>query len=271
MSSNSPSHQRVEPDASGADRPPICVPDLCADWAFFLDVDGTLLDYAPTPDSVVADARTRRLIERLQSASDGAVALISGRAASDLDRLFSPLRTAVAGQHGVERRDAGGGWHRHALPEHGLRAAAQELSLMAASHPGLVFEDKGLNLAVHYRLAPSLGADVERLMRRLLGELGPQFELQGGKMIWELKPSGRDKGMAVQEFLQEPPFAGRAPVFIGDDLTDESAFQFVNQFGGVSVKVGPGTSSARFRLLDAESVRRWLESWADWMSGATDP
>lgn len=242
------------------------VPDLRTDWAFFLDVDGTLLDYAPTPDTVLVDARVRRLIERLQRFSEGALALISGRAASDIDRLFNPLRTALAGQHGVERRDARGAWHRHALPEEGLRAAARELSRLAETHPGLVFEDKGLNLAVHYRLEPSLGPDVERLMRRLLGELGAQFELQGGKMVWEIKPSGRDKGLSVSEFMQEPPFAGRMAVFIGDDVTDESAFGAVNRLGGVSIKVGPGDSSARYRLPDAEAVRRWLESWTDWMA-----
>jgi trehalose 6-phosphate phosphatase len=249
---------------------PISIPEFSTDWAFLLDVDGTLLDYAPTPGTVLVDVRTRRLIGRLQRFSEGALALISGRAASDIDRLFLPLRTALAAQHGAERRDASGGWHRHGLPEQGLRAAARQLAALADAHAGLVFEDKGLNLAIHYRLAPSLGSEVERLMRRLLEGLGPQFEIQGGKMLWEIKPSGRDKGMAVSEFMQEPPFAGRTAVFIGDDVTDESAFEAVNQLGGLSIKVGAGASSARFRLPDAESVRRWLEAWSDWMAASAD-
>lgn len=241
------------------------MPEPRADWAFFLDVDGTLLDYAPTPDSVHVDERTRSLLERVQRHSDGALALISGRSAADVDRLFQPLATALAGQHGVERRDLRGVWHRHELPKAGVRAASRELAALAASHPGLVFEDKGLNLAVHYRLAPSLGGEVERVVRRLARELGPQFEVQGGKMLWEIKPSGRDKGKSVLEFMREPPFAGKTPIFIGDDVTDESAFEAVNRIGGASVKVGPGDSAARYRIADTEGVRRWLESWTRWM------
>ncbi len=242
------------------------LPELRPDWAFFLDVDGTLLDYAPTPDSVHVDERTRALLERVQRCAEGALALISGRSAADIERLFGPLTTALSGQHGVERRDAGGAWHRHDVPEEGVRAASRQLAALAARHPGLVFEDKGLNLAMHYRLAPSLADEVERAIRGLALGLGPQFEVQGGKMIWEIKPSGRDKGKSVLEFMREPPFAGRSALFIGDDVTDESAFEAVNRLGGASIKVGPGESAARFRLADTQEVRRWLESWVDWMA-----
>jgi len=256
----------MQGNSSIGSEPGARLPELRADWAFFLDVDGTLLDYAPTPHSVRVDERTRALLERVQRFSDGALALISGRSAADLDRLFGPLTTALAGQHGVERRDAAGAWHRHDLPEDGVRAASKQLAALAANHLGLVFEDKGLNLAMHYRLAPSLGGEVERVIRGLAQGLGPQFEVQGGKMIWEIKPSGRDKGKSVLEFMREPPFAGRTALFVGDDVTDESAFEAVNRLGGASVKVGPGESAARFRLADAEGVRRWLESWVDWMA-----
>jgi len=240
------------------------LPPFSADWAFFLDIDGTLLDFAPTPDAVVPDELTRELLIRLQQRASGAVALISGRAARDIDRLFEPLRFPIAGQHGVERRDAAGNWHKHALPEHELHAASSELEALCRAHPGLVFENKGLNLAVHYRLAPECGELVHRRMIRLMQQLGPRFEVQGGKMIWEIKPSGRDKGMAIIEFLAEVPFAARTPVFVGDDVTDESAFQAVNKLGGLSIKVGPGATAARFRLADAAAVRAWLGSWADW-------
>lgn len=240
------------------------LPSFSADWAFFLDIDGTLLDFAATPDAAVPDDVTRELLVRLQRRAGGAVALISGRAAVDIDRQFEPLRFPIAGQHGVERRDAAGNWHKHALPEEELHAASRELEVLCRANPGLVFENKGLNLAVHYRLAAQAGELVHRHMIRLARQLGPRFEVQGGKMLWEIKPSGRDKGMALAEFLAEAPFAGRIPVFLGDDVTDESAFQAVNRLGGLSMKVGPGATAARFRLPDAASVRRWLGAWVDW-------
>jgi trehalose 6-phosphate phosphatase len=250
--------------APPADEPP----PFDAGWAFFLDVDGTLLDHAATPGAVAVDARMRRLLDDLRRVTGGAVALVSGRAGADIDALFHPMRGPLAGQHGVERRDAAGQLHVYAVPGAGLREAARELAAMAARHPGLVFEDKGMNLAMHYRLAPTLCDSVEAAMRRLADTLGPGFEEQGGKLIWEIKPSARDKGKAVAEFTAEAPFAGRVPVFIGDDVTDESAFRSVNALGGVSIKVGPGPTQARYRLPSAEAVRRWLESWAAWMERA---
>jgi trehalose 6-phosphate phosphatase len=256
---------RSDPNAQSAARATEEPPAFDPAWAFFLDVDGTLLDHAATPGAVVVDARMRRLLDDLRRLTGGAVALVSGRAGADIDALFHPMRGALAGQHGVERRDAAGRFHTYTVPDQGLREAARELAAMAARHPGLVFEDKGMNLAMHYRLAPTLGDTVETAMRRLVEMLGPAFEVQGGKLIWEIKPSARDKGKAVAEFTAEEPFAGRIPVFIGDDLTDESAFRSVNALGGVSIKVGPGATHARYRLPGAEAVRRWLESWAAWM------
>jgi trehalose 6-phosphate phosphatase len=240
-------------------------PPFAADWAFFLDIDGTLLDHAPTPSAVIVDARIRALVQALQRHAGGALAMISGRAGRDIEGLFHPLSTPLAGQHGAERRDALGRMHSYHLPSEGLRAAARELAAFEARHPGLVFEDKGLNLAMHYRLAPALGPEVERVVRQLAQALGPHFEVQGGMLLWEIKPSGRDKGKAVAEFVTESPFSGRTPVFIGDDITDESAFSVVNALRGISIKVGPGESVAPYRLPDAESVRRWLEAWTAWM------
>jgi trehalose 6-phosphate phosphatase len=211
------------------------------------------------------------VLARLRDRNDGAVALISGRAVADVDALFHPLRLPVAGQHGVERRDIQGRLHRHRLPDAGLRHAAQRLSQLVAQNQGLVFEDKGLNLAVHYRLAPQLASAVERVVRELLQQLGDQFELQCGKMVWEIKPSGRDKGTAVAEFMSEPPFGGRQPIFIGDDLTDEIGFAWVNNAGGHSIKVGAGPSQADWRLPDAAAVRRWLGELVRFLSVRNRP
>ncbi len=237
-------------------RPPL--PSVSASWALFLDVDGTLLEHAERPDAVKADAMLVELLARLARATGGALALISGRAVADLDALFAPLVLPAAGQHGLERRDASGGIHLHPFPVPPLRRAAARLAEFAAQHAGLFFEDKGRNLALHYRQAPQLAEAVRGAASAAAAELGAGFELQAGKQVFEIKPGGRDKGLAIEEFTNEPPFAGHTPVFVGDDLTDEFGFGVVNRLGGLSVKVGPGQSVARWRLADAGEVREWL-------------
>jgi len=237
------------------------LPALAPGWAFFLDVDGTILEYAARPDAVRPDASVFHLLSALHRAVRGALALISGRPVSGLDALFAPLRLPVAGQHGIERRDARGGVHLHAFPDEAYRRAAMRIGSFAALHAGLVFEDKGYSAALHYRLAPQLADAARGAVHNAASELGPGFEVQDGKMVVELKPSGRDKGSAIEEFMREAEFAGRIPVFIGDDLTDEFGFGVVNRLGGHSVKVGAGASAARWRVADAAAVRAWLGEW----------
>ncbi len=224
----------------------------------FLDVDGTLLDITERPLATRVDPDLRRLLRELFEVTGGAMALISGRSVADIDRLFASSRFCVAGQHGGERRDAAGRLHRRQLPDARLRKAVDQLRRMVAEHPGLVLEEKGMSLALHYRLAPDLGAQVGDVMRGLLEDRGEEFEVQAGKMVFEIKPGGRDKGTAIVEFMEEKPFRGRLPVFIGDDLTDEFGFELVNRTGGYSVKVGGGMSAARVRFADARAVRAWL-------------
>jgi trehalose 6-phosphate phosphatase len=240
------------------------MPPFAGNWALFLDVDGTLLDHADSPDAVSVEPALRALLARLLAATRGALALVSGRPVADLARLFAPLEIPAAGQHGTERRAADGSVHRHAPPRARLREAASRLARLAAPHAGLLLEDKGMTLALHYRRAPALAGRVEREMRAVAAALGDAFELQAGKFVWELKPSGRDKGVAIAEFLREAPFRGRLPVFLGDDLTDEQGFALVNRLGGHSVKVGPGPTGARWRLADAAAVRGWLAQYADY-------
>lgn len=235
-------------------RPP--PPD--AAWAFFLDVDGTLLEIADTPSAVRVDLELLELIGQLYRASGGTVALVSGRSISDLEDLLGTLRLPLAGQHGLERRDAAGRLWIHAAPPGAKCAIKQALQPVLARHPGLLLEDKGLTLALHYRQAPHLAAYAQRLMARLMEEAGGGLELQKGKRVIEIKPAGIDKGAAVAEYLTESPFRGRHPVFIGDDLNDEHGFAEVNRLGGTSIKVGRGPSCARFRLANVTAVRRWL-------------
>lgn len=233
-------------------------PPQVANCAFFLDVDGTLLEHADHPRTVRVGRDLLRLLEGLRAACRGAVALISGRSVADVEALFAPLAFPVAGQHGVERRTASGALHRHVLPLEHLGRAAAKIVRLTAGHSGLAFENKGMTLALHYRQAPELQAFAERAMHRVLESLGDEFELQAGKFVWEIKPNGKDKGTAITEYIEEAPFAGRLPVFVGDDLTDEYGFALVNRLGGHSVKVGPGKTRARWRLADAGAVRRWL-------------
>lgn len=237
------------------------MPPFGPDWAFFLDIDGTLLEFAARPQEVHVEAGLLELLQRLSASTGGALALVSGRSVEDIDSLFSPLAFPVAGQHGTERRAADGAIRRHAPPVEKLGVAAAELVHLTAAHAGLVLENKGMTLALHYRLAPSLRSLAEREMRAIAAGLGDGFELQTGKFVMEIKPSGKDKGSAIAEFVAEAPFAGRRPVFIGDDLTDEPGFDVVNRLGGYSVKVGQGITRARWHLFDAAAVRRWLAAY----------
>ena len=233
-------------------------PEVDATRAFFFDVDGTLLEIAETPSGVRVEAELIATIRRLHERSGGAVAFISGRNVADIDVLFPGLRLPIAGQHGLERRDASGALHHHA-PEGvdwpGLKA---RIHTAFADVEGLLLEDKGLSLAVHFRQQPSLEGRVAETLQRLVAGAGDAIKLQPGKCVLEGKPAGRDKGTAIAEFMAEPPFAGRRPVFVGDDVTDEYGFRVVNDLGGDSVKVGEGQSAARWRLENVQAVRAWL-------------
>src|SRR5215467_10466602 len=243
-------------------------PELQGACAFFLDLDGTLLDITDHPHHVTVDEGLLRLLKALNRAAQGALAIISGRPATDIDRLLANPGFCVAGQHGAERRDFSGTMHRHAVPLAALDEARRRFKAIAAKHPALVLEDKGVNLALHFRSAPALRTEVQDAVRGLAAELGGAFEVQLGKMVVELRPSGKDKGVAIAEFLEEAPFRGRTPVFVGDDLTDEFGFALINRVGGHSVKVGEGESGARWRLPDSGAVRSWLAAFVERSGGA---
>jgi trehalose 6-phosphate phosphatase len=232
-------------------------------WAYFLDVDGTLVELALTPDAVHVSGETHDLVHDLHAITGGAVALVSGRAIADVDRLFPGGVLPVAGQHGLERRDGRGIVSRVEIPTGALREARAALASLAAEHDGLLLEDKGRSLAMHYRLAPQHRQLVHDAVRALADSLGDAWTVQPGKRVFELRPAGADKGAAIRAFLQDPPFRGRTPVFVGDDATDEHGFAVVNRRGGISIKVGEGATCARSRLAHVRAVERRLR-------GATD-
>ena len=239
------------------------VPLPPAHACFFLDVDGTLLDLAARPAEVRMPAGLTGLLRALGAAAGGAVALVSGRTLADLDRLLAPLALAGAGQHGAERRDAAGRVHAAAADPDDLESAARRLRGLASRYAGLELEHKGLSLALHWRRAPGLGEAARAAVLRERAGLGDAWRLQEGKMVCEIVLAGHDKGRAVEAFMSEAPFRGRVPVFVGDDLTDEAGFAEVNSRGGLSVKVGPGTTQARHVLADAGAVRDWIGAWLE--------
>lgn len=237
------------------------IPMSARSVCFFLDIDGTLVDFSLRPDAVRIPPVVKAIVSQLLSATDGAVALISGRPMADIDRLFSPLKIAAAGQHGIERRDGRGRLHVDGFYPARLAGAAENLRLLTSRYRGLLLEDKGSSLALHYRLAPDLSGLVNEVMCRLGEELGKGFEVLPGKMVVEIRPNEKNKGTAIAEFMNEEPFSDRIPVFIGDDITDECGFSVVNGQGGHSVKVGGGPSAAAWRLADSQAVRIWLSKF----------
>ena len=225
--------------------------------AYFLDADGTLLDILPRPEDVVADDGLRELLAELAFAARGALALVSGRAIKDIDRIFAPLIFPVSGLHGAEIRFADRS--RRSSPNDGaMDAFRQSIAGFVAARPGLKLEDKGGALAIHFRQTPELADEVLEFLGLLAQQSG--LAVQKGKMVAELKQAHHDKGKGIATLLANPPFLGRKPVFIGDDLTDESGFHFVNAQGGVSVRVGPAEDATKafYRLPDPASVRAEL-------------
>jgi len=238
------------------ERPPVTLD--AANTALFLDVDGTLLDFADHPDDVAADDYLKALLETLLAHVDGALALVSGRTIASLDRIFAPLRLPAAGGHGVELRadDAEPAVAAaHQLPDEVLVA----LESFASRNDGVLVEIKPGGASLHYRRAPLLERPCRELVLSLMEHRLTDFRVIDGNMVLEIAPAIANKGEAILALLHAPAFAGRRPVFVGDDVTDEDGFRAVNAVGGMSVRVGERTgSAARYLLADTAGVRRWL-------------
>ena len=225
--------------------------------ALFLDFDGTMVDIAPQPHAVHVPEPLLVVLEDLHDYLQGAVAVISGRPIAQIDDFLSPLRMAVAGVHGAERRGADG--QVHLLDTHPLDHVEEAARGLAAEHKGLLVENKRGSLALHYRQRPELEELCLQAMQEAVNA-SPGLTLLRGKMVAEAKPGGASKGRAIESFLAEPPFAGRTPVFIGDDFTDEVGFSTVQRLGGLGIKVGEGATAAWQRIPDPTALRLELEA-----------
>jgi trehalose 6-phosphate phosphatase len=233
------------------------VPDL-SKCAILLDIDGTILDLAPSPQQVWVPTGLRQTLARLDTLTGGALALVSGRSLHDIDLIFSPLQLAAIGGHGAELRPLPNAAPvQRAKPLHAL--LKRKLAGIAELGPGVLAEDKGYSLALHYRLAPERGDAVRAAVDKICAELPPgSVEILPGKLVVEIKPSGVSKADAVCELMQCAPFAERNPIFIGDDTTDEPVFGVVAQFGGLGFSVGRVAADVNGHFDRPESVRAWL-------------
>jgi trehalose 6-phosphate phosphatase len=232
--------------------------------ALFADIDGTLLHLASHPDAVVVDDALRQLLDGLDARLGGAFALVSGRTLADIDRLFAPRRFAAAGLHGLEWRLKGAGDAMLLPMPRELRSLSVEIASRLAVFPGVLIERKGPAVALHYRRAPEAEAHVYLAAQEALATLGTGYRLLEGHAVVELLPADASKGAALRHFMAAAPFAGRVPVFIGDDVTDESGFAAANELGGLSVRVGPVIpTAARLGLPDVAATRAWLSSIAE--------
>jgi trehalose 6-phosphate phosphatase len=237
------------------------LPRSVGDLAVFLDVDGTLLDIAETPDAIVVPARLPGDLERVRDAASGALALVSGRTIEAIDRMFAPTRLTTIGLHGGEVREPDGRLVVMPAPQI-LAELRPSLLALARRFPGALLEDKGRSIAVHFRRTPAAEQEIEKAVEAMAASAGGEIFVQKGKKVVELRPSGSSKGSAVGAMMQVSPFAGRKPLAVGDDVTDEAMFSTVNALGGTTIRVGPPDRStkARFRIDDPAALREWLAS-----------
>lgn len=236
------------------------IPKLTIDQVcLFLDVDGTLIDIAARPDEVVVPEMLIRTLDRLDRRLDGAVALVSGRSIADLDGLFRPLRLRASGVHGAEMR---------VHPEHDVVAqgaialpssTVASIISLASAYPGTLVEDKRYSVAVHYREAAASGPALHGVLRHFTAtDQGKGLSILRGHMVFEIKSTSFDKGMAIGNFLERPPFKGRLPVFLGDDVTDLPGFETVLEANGYAFCVGEARTGLSGYFPDPAAVRQWL-------------
>lgn len=234
-----------------------------ASTALLLDVDGTLLDIAPTPDAVVVPPTLRQILGDLIGRSHGSLAFVSGRTIDTLDRLFAPLIAPAIGGHGAEMRIAPDApiekTARVVLP----KALRDRLYELIDADARLLLEDKSHSIALHYRLAPEQEKFLKSAVREIVaGAPDADVEFLFGKYVIDIKPRRFSKGSAVRELMRHAPFAGRTPLFIGDDTTDESVFAILPSLNGSGYSVGRPIAGTHGTFGTSQDVRTWLtEIW----------
>jgi trehalose 6-phosphate phosphatase len=246
---------------------PVLDPNDLHHLAILLDIDGTLLDIAPTPREVVVPDSLAQTLARVSERLGGALALVSGRPIAEIDEFFPGLKPPTIGGHGAEMRPVAGGDIVNTSVPLLDPELKQRLRDIAAHHPGVLIEDKGYSLALHYRQAPKQGVGLIHDVKHVYQAWGnTSFELLTGKAVLEIKFAGFNKGTAVRDLMAYPPFTGRAPIFVGDDRTDEDAFAVVPEFSGHGVSVGRKFPGVDDHFKSPTEVRNWLDQLAEGVS-----
>jgi trehalose 6-phosphate phosphatase len=238
-----------------------------AKTAFFFDCDGTLADIVDQPDAAKVEPEILECVRILHQATNGALAVVSGRSIAQLDVMLAPLVLPLAGVHGIERRDGAGNISRPHFDAAAVLQIAEQLDAFASQHEGLVSEVKSASVAIHYRMCPQMEAEALTLMAEIASQY-PEFRLLRGKMVAELSASHRTKGDGIDDFMAEAPFSGRLPVFVGDDVTDEDGFAAVRKMSGIGIKIGAGTTSATHRVATLHDFHDWLRNLSKTWTGA---
>jgi trehalose 6-phosphate phosphatase len=232
--------------------------------AILLDIDGTLLDLAPTPREVWVPPNLSTTLNRLLARTSGALALVSGRSLNDIDLIFAPEQFPAVGGHGAEMRISS---ESEAVATHAPpmdKELKRRLAAIAKLSPGILLEDKGYSLALHYRLAPHAEKAIYAAVSLIRADLpNAPIEVLPGKCVCEIKHSGFNKATGVVELMTHEPFKGRRPIFIGDDVTDEAVFGIMPDLGGLAFSVGRRAKGVADHFDEPRDVRNWLAHLLD--------
>jgi trehalose 6-phosphate phosphatase len=232
--------------------------------AILLDIDGTLLDLAPTPREVWVPPGLATTLNRLLEKTSGALALVSGRSVNDIDLIFAPELFPAVGGHGAEMRLATDSEAVATRAPPMDKELKRRLAAIAKLSPGILLEDKGYSLALHYRLAPHAEKAIYEAVSLIRADLPEApIEVMPGKCVCEIKQSGFSKASGVIELMSHKPFEGRRPIFVGDDITDESVFAIMPDFGGLAFSVGRRATGVTGHFDEPREVRKWLAGLAD--------
>jgi trehalose 6-phosphate phosphatase len=269
LQEDGPSPEKTSPNAISA---PSDFARRLEECAILLDIDGTLLDLAPTPREVWVPPGLARTLNGLIERTAGALALVSGRSLNDIDLIFAPEQFPAVGGHGAEMRISvdSESVATHAPPMD--KELKRRLAAIARLSPGILLEDKGYSLALHYRLAPHAEKAIYEAIALIRADLpDAPIELMPGKCVYEIKHSGFNKATGVLELMAHEPFRGRRPIFIGDDVTDESVFALMPDLGGLAFSVGRRATGVADHFDEPRDVRQWLARLLDNESAAVRP